>query len=188
MTLTARGRERNQICRDSSVLWTASCGHGRTHLGSRWHRACAQDMSTSAPHALRLGGGTNMTGADADTKPSVYSVLLIACDSEQITHREKAQLEPWSWWKSTCSNMEITSSIVSSWKPNAIYKVGKRSTVSLKCPNRQTGDGCTLLVICVNSSQFGPPTIIHWNSSWLCLRRVCWNVSTVLLIWKEYIG
>lgn len=33
-TLTARGRERSQICRGSSGLWTASCAHCRTHLGS----------------------------------------------------------------------------------------------------------------------------------------------------------
>lgn len=32
--LTARERERSQICRGSSGLWKASCGRGRTHLGS----------------------------------------------------------------------------------------------------------------------------------------------------------
>lgn len=32
--LTGRERERSQICRGSSGLWKASCGRGRTHLGS----------------------------------------------------------------------------------------------------------------------------------------------------------
>lgn len=53
-TLTARERERSQICTGSSELWTASCAHGHKHSGFLWRRAAAQARSTCAPRVQRL--------------------------------------------------------------------------------------------------------------------------------------
>lgn len=47
------------------------------------------------------------------------------------THPVKEQSKPWSWWRSICSSMETTTSIFSSWKPNASCITGERNTVSL---------------------------------------------------------
>lgn len=53
-TLTAKGRERSQICTGSSELWTASCEHGHKCSGLLWRPAEAQAWSTCLPPVQHL--------------------------------------------------------------------------------------------------------------------------------------
>lgn len=46
------------------------------------------------------------------------------------THPVRERSKPWSWWRSTCSSMETTTSISSSWKLNASCITGERNIVN----------------------------------------------------------